>query len=242
MPNNTAQMNPSRQFCPNVDCPARGKIGHGNIVVQSKARPRYRCKACGKTFSATQGTMLAGLRKSSEVIVIVITLLAYGCPLQAIVHAYGLDERTIARWRDRAGNHCKQVHHALLEQGQLDLMHVQADEIRVKGRKMIAWMGLALMVSTRLWVAGTVSLSRDRTLADPFTSPGPRLCAERASCVGLHRWLGRLPRQHRAERSVKKSKHQYDGDAPASRCGQSCASPPSSNEHSRSGWLKSPGR
>jgi hypothetical protein len=26
--------------------------------------------------------------------VIVVTLLTYGCPLQAIVHAFGLDERT----------------------------------------------------------------------------------------------------------------------------------------------------
>ena len=29
---------------------------------------------------------------------------------------------------------CKQVHHALIEQGTLDLVQVQADEIRVKGR------------------------------------------------------------------------------------------------------------
>ncbi len=85
---------------------------------------------------------------------------------QAIVQAFGLDERTVAEWRDRAGQHCQDVHEAIVEQGKLDLVHVQADEIRVKGRKMIAWMGLAMMVSTRLWVAGTVSLSRDKGLAD----------------------------------------------------------------------------
>jgi hypothetical protein len=77
-----------------------------------------------------------------DLIVIVVTLLSYGCPIQAIVHAFGLDERTVADWRDRAGAHCQQVHQAIIEQGQLDLMHVQADEIRVKGCKMIAWMGL----------------------------------------------------------------------------------------------------
>jgi IS1 family transposase len=38
--------------------------------------------------------------------------------------------------------------------------------IRVKGRHMIAWMGLALMVSTRLWLGGVVSAHRDRRLAD----------------------------------------------------------------------------
>ncbi len=86
--------------------------------------------------------MLEGLRKPTELIVIVVTLLAYGCPIQAIVHAFGLDERTVASWRDRAGKHCQQVHQALIPQGQLDLQHVQVDEIRVKGRQMIAWMGL----------------------------------------------------------------------------------------------------
>ena len=110
--------------------------------------------------------MFEGLRKPKALIVIVVTLLTYGCPVQAIVHAFGLDERTVAAWRDRAGVHCQHVHQAMVEQGQLDLMHVQADEIRVKGCKLIAWMGLAMMVSTRLWLGGVVSLTRDRGLAD----------------------------------------------------------------------------
>jgi IS1 family transposase len=110
--------------------------------------------------------MFEGLRKPTELIVIVVTLVAYGCPIQAIVHAFGLDERTVASWRDRAGRQCQQVHQALVPQGQLDAQHVQLDEIRVKGRQLIAWMGLALMVSTRLWLGGVVSVHRDRRLAD----------------------------------------------------------------------------
>ena len=43
---------------------------------------------------------------------------------------------------------------------------VQADEIRVKARSMVVWMGLALMVSTRLWLGGVVSRTRDTNLAD----------------------------------------------------------------------------
>jgi transposase-like protein len=166
MKTSTEQMHASQVFCPNLECRARGQAGQGNIVSHGCKRPRYRCKTCGKTFSAKEGTLFAGLRKPTEVIVTVVTLLAYGCPVQAIVHAFGLDERTVARWRDRAGAHCEQVHHAVVEQADLDLMHVQADEIRVKGRGMIIWMGLALMVSTRLWLAGVVSVHRDRRLAD----------------------------------------------------------------------------
>jgi hypothetical protein len=96
----------------------------------------------------------------------VLILLAYGCPLQAIVHAFGLDERTIADWQQRAGKHCQQVHEALVQNGKVEVHHVQADEIRVKGRKMIAWMGLAIEGSTRLWLAGVVSVQRDKALAD----------------------------------------------------------------------------
>jgi transposase-like protein len=167
MQNNTSEpMEPSHQFCPNLTCSARGQIGAGNITIHDRKRQRYRCKICKQTFSARRGTMFEGLRKPMEVVVIVVTLLSYGCPVQAIVHAFGLDERTVASWRDRAGAHCEQVHHALIETGKLDLVHVQADEMRVKGRTMIAWMGLAMMVSTRLWLAGTVRVTRDKGLAD----------------------------------------------------------------------------
>lgn len=135
-------MQPSEQFCPNLRCCARGQIGQGNITIHEGKRQRYRCKSCNQTFSARRGPMFEGLRKPRELIVMVVTLLAYGCPIQAIVHAFDLDERTVASWRERAGTHSQQVHQAVVEQGKLDLVHVQADEIRVKGRKMIAWMGL----------------------------------------------------------------------------------------------------
>ena len=121
--------------------------------------------------------MFEGLRKPLSLVVIVVTLLTYGCPIQAIVHAFGLDERTVAAWRDRAGAHCHQVHQEIVEQGQLNLVHVQADEIRVKGCKMIAWMGLAMMVSTRLWLGGVVQFSRDRSLADTLMQQVRRCAA-----------------------------------------------------------------
>ena len=133
--------------------------------------------------------MLEGLRKPTELIVMVVTLLAYGCPIQAIVHAFALDERTVASWRDRAGVHCQHVHEAIVEQERLDLVHVQADEIRVKGRSMVVWMGLAMMVSTRLWLAGAVSQTRDRHLADRLLTQ-VRACAlgVRALLVATDGW------------------------------------------------------
>ena len=98
-----------------------------------------------------------------EVLTCVATLLAYGCPPQAIVAAFGLDERTVAAWQQRAGQHCEQVHRDLVRE--VDAQHVQADELWVKlvGRKL--WLALALAVPSRLWLGGVLG-ARDRTLID----------------------------------------------------------------------------
>src|SRR5260370_29446365 len=76
-------------------------------------------------------------------------------------------------------------------------MHVQADEIRVKGCKMMAWMGLAMMVSTRLWLGGVVQLSRDRGLADQMPVPGAPLRCMLAPPARVDRLLARLSGQHK---------------------------------------------
>src|SRR2546429_8518483 len=166
------------QFCPNKECMSRGQSGQGNIVGHGTKRPRYKCKTCGKTFSARVGTALEGIRKPEELFVVVITLLAYGCPIQAIVHAFGLDERTVASWQYRAGKHCESVHKEKIEQGILDLMHVQADEIWVKMRGAVVWVALAIKVSTRLWIAGEVSKTRDSCLIDRLMEQVRRCCKE----------------------------------------------------------------
>ncbi len=86
-------------------------------------------------FVLVAGRCLRVLCTSTELVVIVVTLIAFGCPVQTIVQAYGLDERTVASWRDRAGQQCQRVHHALIEQGQLDVIHVQADAHSGKGAR-----------------------------------------------------------------------------------------------------------
>lgn len=110
--------------------------------------------------------MMEGLRTDEGTVMKVVALLSYGCPVQAIVFAFGLDERTVAAWQQRAGVHCQQVHTALVEQGKVKGQQIQADEIRAKGRKLVIWMALAMDVATRLWVAGAVSQQRDHRLTD----------------------------------------------------------------------------
>jgi hypothetical protein len=76
------------------------------------------------------------LRHGAEIVTIVLALLANGCPIQAIVAAHGLDERTVADWQARAGRHSQAVHEHLVQQPR-ELVHVQADEIRVKAQGQI---------------------------------------------------------------------------------------------------------
>src|SRR5262245_23985590 len=157
-------MNPQTPLCHNPQCPARGQVGQGNRRVHSRAEPRYQCMLCHQTFAATKGTPFSRLRTAADVVTLVLTLLSHGCPLQAIVAAFGIDERTVATWLIRAGQHCQQVHQHLVQHGQVDLQHVQADElwVRLVGRRV--WMAMAMAVPSRLWLGGVISPHRDLVL------------------------------------------------------------------------------
>ena len=58
---------------------------------------------CRKTFSATKGTAFYRLRTAAETVALVVTLLAHGCPVHAMVAALGCDERPVADGWARSG-------------------------------------------------------------------------------------------------------------------------------------------
>jgi transposase-like protein len=156
-------MDPSTVFCPNLTCPARGQRDQGNIGIHSQKEKRFLCTACRKTFTTTKGTPWYRLRTAADTVSLVVTLMAHGCPLQAIVVAFRVNERTGAAWVRRAGVQGQAVQEHLVEYPRA-LGQVHADEIRVKKQGGIVWMALAMMVSTRLWLAGEVREQRDMTL------------------------------------------------------------------------------
>jgi transposase-like protein/IS1 family transposase len=171
-------MDPTTVFCPNWNCPARGQISRGNIGIHSQKEQRFVCHACRKTFSARKGTVFYRLRTSAETVVLVVTLLAHGCPVQAIVAAFGVDERTVADWWARSGRQGQAVQEYLVEQPR-DLGQVQADELRVKKQGGIVWMALAMRVKTRLWLGGAVSAQRDMPLIRRLVERVHRCAAHR---------------------------------------------------------------
>jgi transposase-like protein len=157
-------MDPASQFCPNFYCLHRGRTGEGNIRVHSRKECRFRCTCCGKTFAASKDTPFYRLRTPAELVTLVLTLLTHGCPLQAAVAAFGLDERTVADWQQRAGQHAQRFHELRVQQGQVDAQHVQADELYVKLVGRTLWFASALAVPCRLWLGGLLSGRRDAKL------------------------------------------------------------------------------
>lgn len=198
-------MNPHEQVCPH--CGAEGK--QGQIGVHSRQQQRYRCKRCEGTFSQNHGSALYQLKKP-EVFIIVTTLLAYGCPPQAVIAAYGLSDKTVRDWARRAGVHCQGVHEQTVMQKQWDLQHIQADEMKVTTQVGVVWIALVLMVSTRLWLGGAVSAIRGKRLIEGCLQYAARcaLCRPLLLAVdGLNMYL-------KAAQRVFRSRHRLPGQRP----------------------------
>ena len=162
-------MNPHAVFCPNPDCPARGRVDAGNIHIHARTPPRYRCTVCRRTFSPRAGTLFHRRSTAEQTIIQVVTLLTYGCPPAAIEAAFGIQRQTARQWMDAAGVQCAALHQQLICQPR-DLGAVQADEICVRQQGGVVWMAMAILVATRLWLGGVVSAQRDGVLI-------ARLCA-----------------------------------------------------------------
>lgn len=182
-------MDPRAQFCHSVPCRADGERGVETIRLHSWRERRYRCTVCGGAFAQTKATPLYRAHVAAERIVLVLTLLAHGSPLPAIVAALGDDERTVRAWLRRAGQHGERVHEHLVEAGRVERGVVQADEIGVKklGRK--DWRALALGVPSRLWLGGEIGPRRDEALMGRVVG--------RVRAAARDRRLRRRPRQQR---------------------------------------------
>jgi len=155
-------MRPELVVCPNSACGANERIG-----IHSLKERRYICHACGRTFAETSGTMLFGLKHPLWLVGVVLALLATGCPIPAVMFAFGLDERTVADWQAKAGRQAKTVHEQLVCQGAVDVGQVQADELYTKTQAGPVWIATAMTVFSRLWLWGAIGWNRDAALLEP---------------------------------------------------------------------------
>lgn len=147
-----------------VVCPRCGEDANGRIGVHSRKERRYMCHECKKTFSETVGTPLYNLKTASWLVIAILKLLAMGTPVQAIVFAFGFDERTVADWHRKAGKHAKKVQADVVCQGKLDGGQIQGDELYAKTQHGPVWIATAMSVFPRLFIWAEVSVERKSPL------------------------------------------------------------------------------
>lgn len=160
-------MDPHDKWCHNARCRAYGLPGEGHVVIHSREKERrYQCKRCRRTFTERKDTALYRAHKPEWLVVAVVTLLSYGCPLQAIVVAFDLDERTVARWQRESGAQCRRVHGHLLEAGKVALLQVcRLTRSAYQGGRCGLLVGLCAGGEEPAVVGwGLISLHRDREL------------------------------------------------------------------------------
>jgi hypothetical protein len=141
-----------------------------------------------------------------------ITLIAHECPLQAIAVAFSFDERMVVDPWVRVGMKDQAVHAHLVEMPR-DPGEVQTDEIRVKKPRGIVGMTLAMMLSSRLCLAGEMSEHRNLPLIRRLVER-VRACARTSpilSCIdGLYSDIREVCEPFREARcSVRRGRPQH---------------------------------
>ena len=114
-------------FCPNESCAEYGKLQVESQSVNihkfghtKNGTQRYRCTCCGKTFTATKGTIFYRRRTPMKDIIEALAMVAEGMRISSVSRVKGHKEDTISDWLKEAANHVEQVEAILLANYQLN--------------------------------------------------------------------------------------------------------------------------
>ena len=150
-------MSRQQRSCPNTNCQLYGQSSKGNIIrcgffrLKRGKRRRYRCKACGRTFCSTTGTVYHRIHRSRNTFDEVCSLSVEGVSKSAIARVKRLSWNTVSRWLERASQAAKQFNRRRLRG--FVLQELQLDEIRtfLDRKKCPIWIITGIEVWSRLW-------------------------------------------------------------------------------------------
>src|SRR5215472_13572619 len=123
------QVDTSRHFCPNPDCPYRGWVGWGNLRANGHPNGgpwrQLLCIVCRGYFLETLGTLFHGKRASVDLIVRVIACLAEGLGIRGTARVFEVDPKTVLQWLVEAAQQLQAfsrhvLHNIRVHQVQLD--------------------------------------------------------------------------------------------------------------------------
>ena len=94
----------SQQSCPSKSCSNYAKIGEEYVAIHDLKQKRFRCRECGKTWSANYKEFYYGLRSKQSKLRRAIELLKAGIPIRKIAGFVMVSPSTIQRWKSRFKN------------------------------------------------------------------------------------------------------------------------------------------
>lgn len=111
-----------------ADNPVCGHCGSAETVSNGSdgGRRKWRCRTCGRGFTATTGTPLWGLKTPADEVARALLVVLRRGSLRAAEEVTGHKYETIGRWLRRAGAHSEALRAALVHD--LHLTAVEIDE------------------------------------------------------------------------------------------------------------------
>jgi len=175
------QVDTTRHFCPNPDCPYRGWVGWGNLRANGHPNGgpwrQLLCVVCRRYFLETLGTLFHGKRASVDLIVRVIACLAEGLGIRGTARVFEVDPQTVLQWLVDAAEQLRAfsqhfLHDVRVRQVQLDELfallsavkngEVSAAEAIARLERSPQWVWVAMDPESKLLLAVDVGA---RTLA-----------------------------------------------------------------------------
>ncbi|MBN1430076.1 MAG: tetratricopeptide repeat protein [Anaerolineae bacterium] len=115
-PDGGGQRSQNGPSCPNPDCELHSDVDAAQIVRFGKTKggaQRYRCLACGQTFTETVGTIFYRKQVPRETILEALALLARGARISHIARIKGIKEDTILDWLRAAADQSEAIEETL---------------------------------------------------------------------------------------------------------------------------------
>ena len=146
---------PNEACIPSIGSPAK-VVRHGFFRVRCGRRRRYRCRGCGRTFSARTNTPYFGLGCSSRTFERVAHLSVEGMSCAAIARIEGITWHTADRWLAKAAELAQRFNERHMYG--IPLVELQADELRTFSpcKAKPTWVFTSMEVCSRLWSSTVV--------------------------------------------------------------------------------------
>jgi transposase-like protein len=126
--------------CPNPECIDFNKFGGSNLRVSERNGKDERlrrlvCRTCQTRFQERRGTLMEGTKIPQERVELVMKCLTWGNSIAATADIADVDERTVQRIVERAGERAEVFHDRAAQdletpQAQFDEVHAKAGEKR----------------------------------------------------------------------------------------------------------------